>query len=203
MILYNDVLAPNPRRVRIFMAEKGIEMDVVNIDIMENAHKSETFSKISPLHRLPVLELDDGSHICETIAICGYLESLYPEPNLMGEDSREKAHITMRQRQIEMELFHRVAHAMRHCHPALARIEQPQIKEWGEANKPKAEKVMDWLDKLLSENAYVCGTRFTIADITLLCTLDFAKMARINVFEGRDHLKRWHETVCGRESATA
>lgn len=201
MLLYSDDKAPNPKRVRIFLAEKGLEIETVNVEILAGEHKTDAFTKTTPLYRLPMLELDDGTQLFETIAICQYIEALHPEPNLMGKDDLEKALITMRQRQIEIELFHRVQHAMRHCHPALAIIEQPQIKEWGEANKPKAEKVLDWVEGLLSTHKYCASDRFTIADITLFCSLEFAKHARINVFEGREKLTKWYEGVSERPSA--
>jgi glutathione S-transferase len=203
MLLYSDDKAPNPRRVRIFLAEKGIEVETVNVEILQGEHQTESFAQKSPLQRLPFLELDYGTQIFETIAICQYIEALHQEPNLMGQDDLEKALITMRQRQIEMEFFHRVQHAFRHSHPALAIIEQPQIKEWAEANKPKAEKVLDWVEGLLGEHDYCAGDRFTIADITLLCAIDFAKNARLNIFEGRDKLSAWYQNVSTRPSAGA
>jgi len=180
-----------------------VEIETINVEILAGEHLTDAFTKTSPLNRLPFLELDDGTQIFETIAVCQYIEALHEEPNLMGREPLEKALITMRQRQIEIELFHRVQHAMRHCHPSLAIIEKPQIKEWGEANKPKAEKTLDWLEGLLKDHDYCAGDRFTIADITLLCSLDFAKHARINIFEGRENLTKWYEKISTRPSAKA
>lgn len=200
MKLYDTPMAPNPRRVTIFVAEKGIEIPSVNINLMQGEHRSEDYRKIAPNAKVPALELDDGSVLLETVAICRYLESLYPEPNLMGVDGREAAFIEMWQRRIEFELFLPSAMAFRHLHPAGAALEG-QIKEYGEACKAGGQKRYKILDKDLGKTEFVAGDRFTIADITTLCSIDFAEMVSdIHIQDGQDNLKRWYEAVSSRPS---
>ena len=200
MKLYDTPMAPNPRRVTIFMAEKGIEIPSVNINLMKGEHRSDDYRKVAPNAKVPALELDDGSVLLETVAICRYLESLHPEPNLMGVDGREAAFIEMWQRRIEFELFLPSAMAFRHLHPAGAALEG-QIKEYGETCKATGQKRYGILDKDLGKTEYIAGDRFTIADITALCSIDFAEMVSdIHIQDGQDNLKRWYEAVSSRPS---
>jgi glutathione S-transferase len=203
MKLYNDKAAPNPRRVRIFLAEKGVEIPTVDINIMEEEHRSEAFTRLNPLQRLPVLELDDGTVLAETVAICRYVEELHPEPALMGVDPLDRARVEMWQRHIEMHLFSPIAQCMRHLHPRLAILEKPQVKEWGEANRGKSQEAFAWLDRELAGRRFVAGDRFTIADITALCAADFARFARIEVPAEMTSYHRWYEEVSARPSASA
>ncbi len=203
MKLYNDKAAPNPRRVRIFLAEKGLDIPTVDLDVMKEEHRSEAFTRINPLQRLPVLELDDGATIAETVAICRYIEELHPEPNLMGADPLERAQIEMWQRQVEWHFFLPVAQCMRHLHPRLALLERPQVAEWGEANRGRALEGLAWLDAQLAENRWIAGDRFTVVDITALCAADFAKFARIDVPEDAVNFRRWYKEASGRPSAGA
>lgn len=203
MKLYNDKAAPNPRRVRIFLAEKGVSVPTVDMNIMAEEHRSEAFASLNPLQRLPVLELDDGTVLAETVAICRYVEELHPEPALMGVDALDRARVEMWQRHVEMHLFQPVAHCMRHLHPRLAILEKPQVKEWGEVNRSRAIDAFSWLDSVLAGRPFVAGDRFTIADITALCAADFARFARIDVPETLGHFRRWHTGVSARPSASA
>lgn len=201
MKLYTAPRAPNPRRVRILLAEKGIALDEATVDLGRLDHKRDAYAAINPLRQVPVLELDDGTRIAESMAICRYFEELHPEPALFGRDARDRALVEMWQRRMELELFHRVTQAFRHTHPAMAEMEVPQVAEWGEANRPKVLETLAWLDSELAERRFVAGDRFTVADITALVAVDFMKPARIALPEGHAHLRRWHAEVSARPSA--
>src|SRR5215467_15072461 len=144
MKLYDGGRAPNPRRVRIFLAEKGIEVPLETLDLGALEHKTEAFAAINPLQRVPVLELDDGTVITESIAICRYFEALRPEPPLFGRGALEIALVEMWNRRVELNLYSAVSAVFRHTHPAMKDFES-QIPEWGEANKPR---VFDFLGLL-------------------------------------------------------
>lgn len=203
MKLYDGGRAPNPRRVRVFIAEKGLSIPVVPVDMGAFGHKSPEITRLNPLQRLPVLELDDGTILTESIAICRYLEDLHPDPPLFGTGSLERAKIEMWQRRMEFELLYTVAQAFRHLHPAMRAWEVPQIAEWGEANKPKALKFLAFLDTELAGRSHVAGDAFSIADITGLIGVDFMKLARIPMPEDLANVRRWHEQLSARPSAKA
>ncbi len=203
MKLFDGGLAPNPRRIRNYLAEKGIEVPLVSIDMTALEHKSDKVSSRNPLQRLPVLELDDGTIISETMAICRYFEEHNPEPPLMGVDALDKAIVEMWSRRMEFHLLMPVAHAFRHLHPAMKEWEVPQVAEWGEANKPKVIEVLNWLDDELSDREFIAGVRFTVADITAMISIDFMKPARIKVPENCKNLLRWYNSVSSRPSARA
>jgi glutathione S-transferase len=152
---------------------------------------------------LPILVLDDGTAISESIAICRYFEELQPEPPLMGTTPLEKATIEMWQRRMELYLINPVAAVFRHTHPAMAELEVPQVAEWAEANRPRVQKALEMLDAQLADNAYVAGPAFSIADITALVGVDFTKMGRIEVPETLKNLARWRAEVSSRPSAKA
>ncbi len=176
MKLYIAPRAPNPRRVQLFLAEKGIQgVECIPVDLNQNEHKAHDFLVKNPLAKVPVLELDDGRCLSESRAICSYLEALYPEPNLMGHDAQERAFIESADRQIEWNLFLGLALAVRHTHPGLAAFERPQFPEFGRAQADKALQAARILDAQLQVQPWVGGQRFTIADITALCALDFAR----------------------------
>ena len=151
MKLYDGGRAPNPRRVTVFLAEKGIEVEKVPVDMGQLGHKSEEVTKLNPLQRLPVLVLDDGTAISETVAICRYFEELHPEPPLMGTDAKDKAIVEMWNRRMELIFLSAVANAFRHTHPAMKEWEVPQLPEWGEINRPKALAFLEMLDKELAD----------------------------------------------------
>jgi glutathione S-transferase len=203
MKLFDGGRAPNPRRVRVFLAEKGIEVPLVPIDMGALEHKGETVSSRNPLMRLPVLELDDGTVITESIAICRYFEELHPEPALFGRGALGKALVEMWQRRMELNLLACVAAAFRHIHPAMKEWEIPQVPEWGEVNKPRAIEFLGLLDHELASREFAAGDRYSIADITGMIAIDFMKPARITVPEELVNVRRWHKALTGRQSAAA
>lgn len=201
MKLYDGGRAPNPRRTRIFLAEKGLNIPLVPIDMGALGHRSNEIESLNPLQRLPILELDNGTVITESVAICRYFEELHPEPALFGQGALGKARVEMWNRRVELNFFGPVSAAFRHTHPAMAEWEVPQVPEWGEANRPKAVKFMALLDEQLATNTFIAGEHFSIADITLLVTVDFLKPAKITMPDEFQNLKRWHEAVSDRPSA--
>ena len=203
MKLFDGGRAPNPRRVRVFLAEKHLEVPLVPVDMGELEHRQEPISSRNPLRRLPVLELDDGTVITESVAICRYFEELYPEPALFGHGALGKAQVEMWQRRMEFNLLSCVAQAFRHIHPAMKEWEIPQIPEWGEANKPKAVEFLKLLDIELADRQFVAGDAYSIADITGLIAIDFMKPARIKVPDECSNVLRWYRAVSSRPSAAA
>jgi glutathione S-transferase len=203
MKLYDGGKAPNPRRTRIFLAEKGITVPTEQVDIMAQEHKTADFTAKNPLQRVPVLVLDDGTCISESIAICRYFEALRPEPPLFGPGALEAAMVEMWNRRAELNFLFIVAHAFRHLHPAMKELEVPQVAEWGEANKPRAVDFLRILDRELGDHEFVAGDRYTVADITTMVGYDFLKVAKIAVPEELIHVRRWHATVSARPSAGA
>jgi glutathione S-transferase len=203
MKLYNSNLAPNPRRVRIFLAEKGVSIERVEVDLGKLEHKTPQFSRLNPFQTIPILELDDGTRIAESIAICRYIEALWPEPNLFGVTPLEQAMIEMWQRQLELRLLLPIAQVLRHTHPRMAEMETPQVPEWAAVNRPRALHAMAIVDAALRERTFIAGERFTVADVTGLVALDFAKPARIAIPLELVHLNRWHATLKARPSAAA
>jgi len=203
MKLYDGGKAPNPRRVRIFLAEKGIGVPLVPVDMGALEHKGDTVTSRNPLQRLPILELDDGTILTESVAICRYFEELHPKPPLMGEGALGRALVEMWQRRMELNLMFPVAQAFRHIHPAMKEWEVPQIAEWGEANKPKALAFLELLDGELASREFVAGDDYSIADITGLIAIDFMKPARIPLPEQLANVRRWYAAVKARPSAEA
>jgi len=203
MKLYDGGRAPNPRRVRIFLAEKGIDVPLEPVDMAAMGHKSETVTARNPLQRLPVLELDDGTIISESVAICRYFEELHPEPPLFGTGALGRAQVEMWQRRMELHFLSAVAQAFRHIHPAMKEWEVPQIPEWGEANKPKAIDYLHMLDRHLADSRFIAGDAYTIADITGVVGVEFMKPARLEVPAGLENVQRWFAEVSARPSARA
>jgi len=195
--------APNPRRVRIFLAEKGITVPFEELDLMKGELKTPEFTAKNPLQRVPLLVLDDGTNIAETVAICRYFEENQPEPALFGRGAKGRAIVEMWNRRMELSLLMHIASAFRHLHPAMAHLEVPQVKEWGEANKPKALDVLRILDGQLQANRFVAGSDYSIADITALVAVDMMRLARIQRPEGLSGLERWYGEVSARPSAKA
>lgn len=203
MRLFDGGKAPNPRRVRMYLAEKGISVELVPVDMAALGHKSEEIASRNPLRRLPVLELDDGSNLSESIAICRYFEELYPDPPLFGRDAREKAFVEMWNRRIELGYLMSVAAAFRHIHPAMKDWEIPQLPEWGEINKPKAIDFLRFMDRELEARPFVVGDAFTVADITMFIAFQFMKPARIQCPPELVNVLRWYDSVAARPSAEA
>lgn len=203
MKLFDGGRAPNPRRVRIFLAEKGITVPTVPVDMGAMEHRGADVTARNPLQRLPVLELDDGAVLTESVAICRYFEELHPEPALFGRSALGKAQVEMWQRRIELNFYLPVSHAFRHLHPAMKDWEVPQLPEWGEANKPKALEFLALMDAELAQREFAAGDTFSIADITGLVALDFMKPARLAVPSELGHVVRWHNALRARPSASA
>ncbi len=203
MKLYIAPGAPNPRRVTMFMVEKNIQgIDLVPVDLNAQEHKGEAYRAKNPLARVPALELDDGRVLTETRAICTYLEGLYPEPNLMGVDFEERAFIEMADRRVEHYLLAGIANAVRHTHPGLAPLEQPQFPDFGQSQAQKAREIGSWFDQLLARQPWIAGERFSIADITAFCAVEFAKLMKFNPGkEGMPALQAWRDRVAERASA--
>jgi glutathione S-transferase len=203
MKLYDGGRAPNPRRVRVFLAEKGIEVETLQVDLGSLEHKSPDYTAINPLQRVPALVLDDGSVITESIAICRYFEALHPKPALFGQPGHEAAIIEMWNRRLEFHLLLQVAQVFRHLHPGMKTLEVPQVPEWGEANKPRVADFLPLLDRQLREHSFVAGDRFTVADITGLVAVDLMKPAKLAVPDELLGVRRWYEEVSKRPSAAA
>ena len=203
MKLYDGGRAPNPRRVRVFLAEKGITVPTEQVDLGALAHKSDAYTAINPLQRVPALVLEDGTILTESIAICRYFEAEKPEPPLFGRGAKEVAAVEMWQRRVEFHLLMPISFVFRHLHPAMKPMEVPQVAEWGEVNKPKAVEFLALLDRELKNRQFVAGDRYSVADITGMICIDFMKPAKLALPDGLDHIKRWHAEVSARPSAKA
>lgn len=203
MKLFDGGKAPNPRRVRVFLAEKGIEVPLVPVDMGAMGHRAPEVADRNPLQRLPVLELDDGTVITESVAICRYFEEVQPQPPLFGAGALGRARVEEWQRRMELNLLMPVAQAFRHTHPAMAGWEVPQVAEWGEANRPKALAFLSLLDRELAGREFAAGDAYSIADITGMIAVDFMKPARIAVPEELVHVRRWYAALRARPSADA
>jgi glutathione S-transferase len=203
MRLHTSPRAPNPRRVDMFLAEKGIDgIERRLYDLNRGDLRSAEFRAINPLGRVPVLELDDGRCLAESRAICTYLESLHPEPNLMGRDAVERAFIESADRQVELFLLFSIANAVRHTHPGLAPLEQPQFPDFGASQGEKLLEHAATFDRILATRPWLAGDRFTIADITAFCGIEFAKLIKFRPADaGFRHLADWRERVAARPSA--
>lgn len=202
MQLYVSSRAPNPRRVLMFLAEKGVQLPQVNVDLNAQEHKSAAFRAKSPLARIPALELDDGRVLTETRAICTFIEGLHPEPNLMGVDATERAFIEMADRRVEWYFMLPIGNCVRHTHPGLAPLEQPQFPDFGRSQGEKLRETAAWLDAELQRQPWIAGERFTIADITAFCALEFARLIRFQAgAEGFAALQAWRDRMAERPSA--
>ena len=203
MKLYDSRRAPNPRRVRWFMAEKGIDdIEVVDVDLLAGAHRTPEYVERAGIAQAPALTMDDGTTITESIAICRYLESLYPRPNMFGRDPKETAVIEMWMRRAELLAAYPLMLAVRHGHPALAALET-QVPEVGATNRAQAERSLALFDNQLAENRWIAGERLTIADGVLFVGIDFARMVRFAVPEAHKNLTRWVGEMRERASASA
>jgi glutathione S-transferase len=203
MKLYDSKSAPNPRRARIFLAEKGITVPTEQVDIMTMQHKTPEYAAINPLQRMPALVLDDGTIITESVAICRYFETLQPEPPMFGVGAKDIALVEMWNRRCEINFFSNVAAVFRHLHPAMKELEVPQVPAYAEAMRPRALWFLELLNGELAKHEFVAGDRYTIADITTLVAVDFMKPARLTMPEGLTHVQRWHAAVSARSSSKA
>jgi glutathione S-transferase len=203
MKFYDSKMAPNPRRARIFLAEKGIKLPTEQVDIMAMQHKTPAYTAINPFQRMPALVLDDGTVITESMAICRYFEALQPEPPLLGVGPKEIALVEMWNRRAEINFFANVAAVFRHLHPAMKDLEVPQIPAFAEANRPRVAWFLQLLDRELRTREFIAGERFSVADITAMVAVDFMKPARLTMPDGLAHVKRWHAAVAARPSSVA
>jgi glutathione S-transferase len=203
MKLYDGGRAPNPRRVKVYLAEKGLTVPMEQVDLGQMAHKSPEYTAINPIQQVPALQLDDGTIICESIAICRYFEVLHPEPPLFGTGPKEAAVVEMWERRIEFHLLGPISHIFRNSHPAMKEMEVPQVPAWAEANKPRVMEFLALLDRELKDRRFIAGDRYTVADITGLIGIDFMKPAKLAVPDTMSNLKRWHAEVSARPSAKA
>jgi glutathione S-transferase len=201
MKLYDYARAPNARRVRIFLAEKGITVPVETVDLGTMQHRSEGYTAVNPMQRVPALVLDDGTVIAESMAICRYFEALHPLPSLFGTGPEEVALVEMWSRFAELYLFFPVAQVFRHLHPGMKAYEIPQVPAWGEANRQRVEEFLPVLDRQLAAGPFVCGALYSVADIMALVAVDFMKPAKLAVGPGYGNIARWHALVSSRPSA--
>jgi glutathione S-transferase len=203
MKLYDGGRAPNPRRVRIFLAEKGISIPAEQINLGALQQRSEAYTAINPMQRVPALVLDDGTVIAESIAICRYFEALHPQPPLFGAGALDSALVEMWNRRAELHLLFPVAAIFQHLHPAMKVMVDPQVPAWGEANQPRAFAFLEFLDGELKNRPYIAGNNYTVADITALVAVDFMRVSKLAVPDNLDNVRRWHHDVSGRPSAAA
>ena len=195
--------APNPRRARIFLSEKQIAVPFEEVEIMQGELRTPEFSSVNPWQRVPVLILDDGTAISESVAICRYFEMSFPEPPMMGVGARDCAFVEMWNRRMELEVFHPISRSMQHTHPFFKDRFQ-QFPEYGGVQREHAIKRLEWLDSILAQRPFVAGERYTIADITAQVAIDVgAALGGFQVPGHIKHVKRWHESVLSWPSAKA
>jgi glutathione S-transferase len=202
MKIHEFTMAPNPRRVRVFLAEKGIEVPCAQVDIGKGENRKPEFLAKNPMGGVPVLELDDETYISESLAICRYFEELKPDPSLFGSDAKERALIEMWTRRMEAEIFSKIAGCFQNTHDYFkGRI--AQIPEYGEVCKKSALKSLEWLDGELADREFIAGDRYTVADIIAMTSIDFGRVVKIGIQPDQKNLARWHQTVSSRPSAKA
>ena len=203
MILYGAPMpAPNPRRVRIFLAEKGVDLPETTVDMRKREHKSAEFRAKNSMGQLPTLELDDGTCISETVAICRYFEETHPEPPMFGRTAVEKALVDQWIRRVEFAVMTPVGNFWRHAHPFTAAL-LTQYKDFGESNRETYQGAQKYLDRELAGREFLAGDSYSMADICLLSTVDFAEWIGLPVDDGFANLKAWRERVSARPSAKA
>jgi glutathione S-transferase len=203
MKLYDSRRAPNPRRVRWFLAEKGVtDIDIVDVDLLKGEHKTPEYIARAGISQAPALTLDDGTTITESLAICRYLESVYPQPNMFGRDARETAVIEMWTRRAEMMVATPLMMAVRHGHPALAVLET-QVREVAQNNREQADRSLKLFERRLSESPWVAAERVTIADGVMFMGTEFARLVRFAIPEELPHLVKWQAAMRERASAAA
>src|ERR1700722_15100048 len=203
MKIYDFAFAPNPRRLRIFVAEKGLKIPMEQVDLATGKNRTPEMLAKNPAGGLPFVELGDGTHLAESVAICRYLESLHPEPNMVGKNSREYADIEMWNRRIERGLFAAASRAFQHT-SELFKERLKQFPEYGETQREAVTQQLQWLDAQIGKKPFIASDRFTIADITAEVAVDFAaQFAGVAMDPSLKNLTRWHQSVSGRPSAKA
>jgi glutathione S-transferase len=204
MLFYDSANpAPNPRRVRIYLAEKGLRVPTAQVSIPAGEHRGEDYLKVNPLGQTPSLVLDDASVLTESIAICRYFEGLHPEPPMFGSGAQDVAEVDMWIRRVEMRLMVPIGMVWLHTHPFTARIIKRQFPEFGETQRQRALAVMGEFDRALDGREFLDGRSYTMADIVLLTTIDFADFIGLKMPEEHEALREWHQRVSARPSATA
>jgi glutathione S-transferase len=202
MKIYDTHTAPTPRRVRMFLAEKDIDVEYVQVDLQKGENISPEMRAKNPIGKIPILELDDGTCISESDAICLYFEELYPEKPLLGSNALEKAQVAMWQRQVEFGLFMQVGMCFQHS-TGYFKDRMTPVKEFGEVSGQNAGKFLKLLERRLGESEFIAGDTFSIADITAFCSIDFARVIDIRISGEQKNLQRWYEAMCQRASAKA
>jgi glutathione S-transferase len=203
MKLYDGGRAPNPRRVRVFLAEKGINVPTEQVNLGALQQRTPEYTAVNPMQRVPALVLDDGTVIAESMAICRYFEAMQPAPPLFGRGALQSAQVEMWSRRAELHLLFPVASVFQHLHPAMSQMVVPQVPDWGEANKPRIFDFLGFLDRELVNRGYIAGDQYTVADITALIAVDFMRVSRLAVPDELVNVRRWHTSVSGRPSAAA
>ena len=204
MLFYDAVNpAPNPRRVRIYLAEKGLSVPSETVSIVAGEHKGDAFRAINPLGQIPALQLDDGNVLTESVSICRYFEALHPAPAMFGSGALGMAEVDMWTRRIELRLMVPLAGVWMHTHPFTARVVKPQYTDYGESQKPRVIAAMKEFDRALADRDWLDGKGYSIADIVLLTTVDFAGFVGIGIPDTLTHLTAWHERATARPSAQA
>ncbi len=204
MLLYNaDNPAPNPRRVRIYLAEKGLSVPTETLSIVAGEHKAAAFLAVNPLGQLPALVLDDGSVLTESLSICRLFEAMHPEPPMFGIGPRGIAEVDMWQRRAELRLMVPLGMVWAHTHPFTARVVKPQYTEYGESQRPRVVAAMGEFDRALEQREFLDGKTYSIADIVLQTIIDFAGFVGIPIPEDKVGLRAWHDRVSARPSAQA
>lgn len=204
MLFYDSASpAPNPRRVRIFLAEKGLRVPMAHVSIPKGEHKGADFLAINPYGQTPALALDDTSILTESVSICRYFEAVHPEPPLFGHGARNIAEVDMWTRRVELRLMNPLSMVWAHTHPYTARVVKPQYTEFGESQKPRVFAAMAEFDRALDHRDWLDGERYTIADIVLLTTIDFATFIGMPMPDALASLKDWHARASARPSAAA
>lgn len=204
-MLFHDAVnpAPNPRRVRIFLAEKGLEVPMTQHSIPRGEHRGEAFLRVNPLGQIPALELDDGTVLTESVAICRYFEALHPDPPLFGTGALGVAQVDMWMRRVELRLLSPLSMVWVHTHPFTARVVKHQYTDFGESQRPRVVHAMREFDAALDGHAWLAGESYTMADILLLTTLDFAAFIGMPLPDDMPHLRNWHARASARPSAAA
>jgi glutathione S-transferase len=204
MLFYDSVNpAPNPRRVRIFLAEKGLRVPMAHVSIPQGEHKGPDYLAVNPYGQTPALALDDTSVLTESISICRYFEALHPDPPMFGNDAKNIAEVDMWMRRVELRLMTPLGLVWAHTHPFTARVVKPQYKDFGESQRPRVTAAMAEFDHALARRDWLDGERYTIADIVLLTTIDFAGFVGIAIPDELTALKAWHDRASARPSAQA
>jgi glutathione S-transferase len=196
--------APNPRKVHIYLAEKGLTVDRVHTKMAERQHKAPEFMKKNSLGQVPVLETDDGKFISESLAICRYFEAFHPAPPMFGRDPFDAAMVEMWIRRAEFRLWNPMGQVWINADPRTAIVNPNQFKDYGEHSKKVLANAMKWIDRELGDGReFLAGAHYTMADIVLLCGIDFAKFIHQDMPDDAPHLRAWHARVSARPSARA